>query len=79
MIKITSTVELEACPPPLGIDPPPGCNKTFVEDVNGTIPCKDDLDWPENRELFREHKYMMSEDFRGFDTIYHINHTTIIF
>ena len=27
----------------------------------------------------REHKYMTSEDFRGFDTIYHINHTTIIF
>ena len=29
--------------------------------------------------LIREHKYMTSEDFRGFDTIYHINHTIIIF
>ena len=27
----------------------------------------------------REHKYMTSEDFRGFGTIYHINHTAIRF
>merc|ERR1719297_128686 len=46
--------ETEACPPPIGVDPPPGCDKTFVEDVNGTIPCKDDLDCPENKEWFNE-------------------------
>merc|ERR1711953_1066055 len=32
-----------ACPPLLGVAPPPGCDKTFVE---GDIPCWDDTDCP---------------------------------
>ena len=52
--KIIFPVELEACPPPLGTKPSPGCNKTFVEDVDGEIPCHDDLDCPENRNWFNE-------------------------
>ena len=49
-----TTGETEACPPPIGTDPPEGCNKTFVEDDNWNISCKDDLDCPENKEWFNE-------------------------
>jgi len=33
---------------------PAGCNKTFVEDVNGDIPCKDDDDCPQNLNWWKE-------------------------
>ena len=52
--KIIFPGVLNACPPPLGTDPPSGCNKTFVEDVDGEIPCQDDLDCPENEEWFNK-------------------------
>ena len=42
----------EACPPPIGIASSQGCNKNFMEDVNGNIPCQDDFDCPENKEWF---------------------------
>ena len=44
----------EACPPPIGIASSQGCNKNFMEDVNGNIPCQDDFDCPENKEWFIE-------------------------
>merc|ERR1711936_650423 len=38
-----------ACPPLLGDPAPPGCNKTFVEDSDGGIPCKDNNDCPQSK------------------------------
>lgn len=35
-----STEPVSACPPLLGDPAPPGCNKTFVEDSDGGIPCQ---------------------------------------
>ena len=29
---------------------PPGCDKIFVEDVDGDIPCQDDQDCPQSEE-----------------------------
>ena len=54
--KIIFPKEVHACPPPLATakSRSEGCNKTFVEDFNGMIPCQDDLDCPENEEWFNE-------------------------
>ena len=54
--KIIFPKEVHACPPPLATakSRSEGCNKTFVEDFNGMIPCQDDLDCPENKEWFNE-------------------------
>jgi len=41
---------LGTCPPLVGKQPPFGCTKTFVEDVNGNFPCRDDLDCPDNKQ-----------------------------
>jgi len=49
-----------ASPPPLGSIPPPGCNKTFVEDVNGVISCNDNLDCPQSPDYWDE----IDEDLR---------------
>ena len=40
----------KACPPLLGDDPPSGCDKNFVEDVDGDIPCQDDQDCPQSED-----------------------------
>ena len=34
------------CPPPLGSPSPPGCDLSFVEDLEGDIPCEDHEDCP---------------------------------
>jgi len=39
-----------ACPPLVGTASPSGCNKNFVEDVDGDIPCQDDQDCPQSEE-----------------------------
>ena len=36
-----------ACPAPLGVPPPPGCEKTFIQDTRGSVSCQDDEDCPE--------------------------------
>ena len=38
------------CPPLVGDDPPSGCDKNFVEDVDGDIPCQDDQDCPQSED-----------------------------
>ena len=38
-----------ACPPLVGDPAPPGCNKTFVEDSYGGIPCQDYDDCPQSQ------------------------------
>jgi len=43
-----------ACPAPIGLASPAGCKKTFIEDVNGDIPCKDDNDCPQNLNWWKE-------------------------
>ena len=43
-----STSTSTACPPVLGDPVPPGCNKTFVEDTEGDVPCLDDNDCPQS-------------------------------
>ena len=51
--KIIFPKVIKACPPLLGSElHQDGYNKTFVEDVNGVIPCQNDLDCPENEEWF---------------------------
>ena len=35
-----------ACPPLIGDPSPPGCNKTFIQDVNGEFPCETNDDCP---------------------------------
>merc|ERR1712130_526659 len=49
-----------ACPPPLGSIAPPGCNKTFVKDVNGFISCNDALDCPQSPDFWDD----VDEDLR---------------
>ena len=45
----TSTEPVSACPPLVGDPAPPGCNKTFVEDSDGDIPCQEYDDCPQSR------------------------------
>merc|ERR1711874_519233 len=45
-----STGSASACPPLLGDPAPPGCNKTFVEDSYGDIPCQDEDDCPQSKK-----------------------------
>ena len=59
--EICNEVEFSAstsgvCPPPLGVEPPPGCNQMFVEDFDGVILCQDDQDCPQNRNWWIENK-----------------------
>ena len=37
-----------ACPAPLGLPSPPGCEKIFLQDTDGEILCQDDEDCPES-------------------------------
>jgi len=43
---LASDKSTAACPPLIGDPSPPGCNLTFVRDVNGEFPCEDTSDCP---------------------------------
>merc|ERR1711953_126704 len=45
--EASQTDQVSACPPLVGDPTPPGCNKTFVLDSDGGIPCWDNTDCPE--------------------------------
>ena len=44
-----------ACPSPLGVRPPPGCKKTFIQDTLGSVSCQDDEDCPESLQWWDDH------------------------
>ena len=44
-----------ACPSPLGVRPPPGCKKTFIQDTLGSVSCQDDEDCPESLQWWNDH------------------------
>ena len=43
---LVSDKSTAACPPLIGDPSPPGCNLTFVQDVDGEFPCEDISDCP---------------------------------
>ena len=43
---LVSDKSTAACPPLIGDPSPPGCNLTFVQDVNGEFPCETSDDCP---------------------------------
>ena len=56
---------VEACPPLLGDDPPAGCSKSFVEDIDGNIPCTNDQDCPQNEEWYFDEVCNGNNTIRG--------------
>ena len=44
-----------ACPAPLGLPPPPGCKKTFIQETLGSVSCQDDEDCPESLQWWDDH------------------------
>ena len=68
-----------ACPPLIGDPSPPGCNKTFVQDVNGEFPCEDLFDCPMDRDWWEdqgglnpESTYGWCEDARSYSSSFSI-------
>ena len=54
--------EATACPAPLGITPSPGCNKTFISDVNGEITCSGIEDCPQGFDWWDTEDAVCSQD-----------------
>ena len=50
-----------ACPAPLGLPSPPGCEKIFLQDTDGEILCQDDEDCPESLQWWDDQGDICSE------------------
>ena len=50
-----------ACPAPLGLRSPPGCNRTFIQDDHlGQIRCEEDEDCPHSLEWWEDNENICS-------------------
>ena len=66
------TGNTSTCPPLVGNHPPPGCNKTFIEDVDGRIPCEDDQDCPENKDRWIDEGCRINDISQGIESDHNI-------
>ena len=50
-----------ACPAPLGVPPPAGCEKTFIQDTRGSVSCQDDEDCPDSLQWWQDNGGICSQ------------------